>query len=932
MSSDVLCGEAYRVVVRVGNGWPLTLEAEVTGRASRAFTPLASSQILNSSRHNLPAQLTPLVGRITDISAVCEVFIEERLVTLTGSAGVGKTRLALAVAAEMLDRYPGRVWWVELAAVSDPPAVGRAALLAVGGREARGRSIAQQLGVELGADTAMIVLDNCEHLLSPCAELVTELLIANPATLVLTTSREPLGVPGEITWRVPSLTFPQTVRLVEVDALLEYDAVELFVDRARRARPSFAVTEDNASAIAQICSRLDGIPLALEMAAARCRQLSVEHIAQELHDRFRLLTGGARTAVARQRTLEASIGWSHALLDEREKIVFRRLGVFAGAFPLEAAEAVVTGLSSDVAANEIFAILICLVDKSLVVASEGAGGQPRYRLLESMRAYAVDQARAAGELSGLCAAHASWWTQWLEPSFGMPTDGSLDLANEFHDNLKAALDWAVNEPRLGLRLLRVLSRVWAQLGCEGDAITAAEQLLDEVNAEQHPSEWLAAALPATELFDTMRGPNEWRTLRAKIEEIALANDDAYALAHIHFDVTQHDAVVRFYNLARDRGDQYMAARTAIALATELAENDPTAAEQDLAQAQGLAAASGNRSLRTKMIVAEAMAARCTGDLRRCITLGRQLVESEVGTGVMEVLSPLSFAGLLARDEDTLRMATAASERIQRRTPGLALWAEIPKHRLELLEGRRSEGDRFEPFEEAQTVVTLFGTLWLDCREAIDAGNIALAGTVRKLGRPVPHGQAVQAAVEGAVTNDASRWYEALALAVNHNLRLIAVDALEGLGVAYTRSDRSAAGLRLLAAAERLRDETGYRWRFAFEQRAIDDALAAGRNAIGDDAAVIAEAEGRDLDWRGAADYALRARGTRRRPHHGWASLTPTELQVASLIAAGLSNPEIASRLFVSRSTVKTHLEHIFSKLGVKSRTAVAAEASHHSTR
>src|SRR6185369_11000470 len=173
--------------------------------------------------------------------------------------------------------------------------------------EARGRSIAQQLGVELGADTAMIVLDNCEHLLSPCAELVTELLIANPATLVLTTSREPLGVPGEITWRVPSLTFPQPERLVEVDAFLEYDAVELFVDRARRARPSFAVTEDNASAIAQICSRLDGIPLALEMAAARCRQLSVEHIAQELHDRFRLLTGGARTAVARQRTLEASI-------------------------------------------------------------------------------------------------------------------------------------------------------------------------------------------------------------------------------------------------------------------------------------------------------------------------------------------------------------------------------------------------------------------------------------------------------------------------------------------------------------------------------------------------------------------------------------------------------------------------------------------------
>jgi predicted ATPase len=249
-------------------------------------------------------------------------------------------------------------------------------------------------------------LDNCEHLVEPCAELVAGLLAANPAASVLTTSREPLGVPGEISWRVPSLPCPPRQRPLAVQALSQYDAFALFMDRARRARPSFLVTETNAPAIAQICYRLDGIPLAIELAAARCRQMTAEHISSELDDRFRVLTGGARTVMARQQTLAASVGWSHERLDEREQLVFRRLGVFPGPFPLEAAEAIVASAGA-VEPVEVFDVVSRLVDKSLVVADDGAGGEPSYRLLETLRAYAVERARAAGELTDLRDAHAA---------------------------------------------------------------------------------------------------------------------------------------------------------------------------------------------------------------------------------------------------------------------------------------------------------------------------------------------------------------------------------------------------------------------------------------------------------------------------------------------------------------------------------------------
>ena len=269
------------------------------------FPPLQS---LDAFRHNLPVQLSPLIGRRREIAAVVGLTEAERLVTLTGAGGVGKTRLALAVGAEVVAAFPGGVWFVELAAANGPGVVGRATLKVLGATETPGVSLAEVAAVELGDnERSLVILDNCEHLVDESANFVSIVLQRNPAVTVLATSREQLGVTGEVAWRVPSLSSPPTGEVPAVEVLSQYDAVNLFVDRARRARPSFVVNEGNAPAIAQICHRLDGIPLAVELAAARCRHLSTEQIAVELDDRFHLLTGGPRVVLPRQQTLAASV-------------------------------------------------------------------------------------------------------------------------------------------------------------------------------------------------------------------------------------------------------------------------------------------------------------------------------------------------------------------------------------------------------------------------------------------------------------------------------------------------------------------------------------------------------------------------------------------------------------------------------------------------
>jgi predicted ATPase/class 3 adenylate cyclase/DNA-binding CsgD family transcriptional regulator len=878
---------------------------------------------LDTFRHNLPVQLTPLIGRDADVVEVGGLLEHERLVTLTGSAGVGKTRLALAAAADTIGEYPGGVWFVELAPVTDPGAVGRAALAVLGAREAPGVSAVDQLAVALGEEPSLLVLDNCEHLIASCAELVAELLAANPTASVLATSREPLGVPGEITWRVPSLRCPERERPVEIPSLSQYDAVVLFVERAHRARPSFAVNDANAPAIAEICHRLDGIPLAIELAAARCRQMSAERIATELDDRFRLLTGGARTVLPRQQTLAASVDWSHFLLDDAEQTTFRRLGVFAGSFPLEAAEHVVPAIGG-IERDEVFDLISRLVDKNLVVADEGRGGEPRYRLLESLRAYAVDRARSAGELETCREAHARWWAEWLEPRADMPTDEVVEEIAEVHTNLKAALDWSADRPELGLRLLGGVARAWDELGRAGDAMLAADRLLAEANVEIDADRWLSVAWRTCELVLAARGNAEQLALIERIEAVAGQHGNEFYRRLARWP--QNEMAVKdpaWRQLATEHGDPYFDAWVPLLRACFLAEDEPVAAVAVLAEARAAGSASGVRSLRAMVGLAEADLACSTGDLATAIQIATDFLQRpDNSSWWRDFLRIAGFAALLSEDEDALCAALDAAELALRITPGQRRWVETAQHRLELLRGHPS-GASLAHGHPPPTC----STLWTVTREAIDAGaaDEALA-FARSQAWPAPHPRAVVAAIEGAATGDEDRWHEALAIALEQGFRLIAVDALEGLAVAAARVESWWECLRLIGAAGRLRDETGYRWRFGCEQRAVDAASSAAGEALGDEAAT-AEADGRHLDWREAAAYARRARGERKRPSHGWASLTPTEQQVVALVADGLTNPQIAERLFIGRSTVKTHLEHIFTKLGLHTRAELAAQAA-----
>jgi predicted ATPase len=345
--------------------------------------------------NNLPLQLTGLVGREREISEVGRMLEDARLLTLTGPGGSGKTRLALAVASEVVEEYEDGAWLVELAPLSDPELVPEAVASVLGVREATGSPLLETLADHVRSRTILLVLDNCEHLIEACAGLVEELLRSCPNLSILATSREALGVEGETIFVVPPLSLPDPRRLPAVDGLSHYEAARLFVERARALRPSFALTEQNAVAVAQICHRLDGMPLAIELAAARVRVLSVEQIAKRLEDSFALLTGG-RSTLAHHGTLGATMDWSHDLLSEEERVLFRRLSVFAGSFALEVAETV--GSGGGIGEGEVLDLLSSLVNKSLVLVTE-RDGEARFRMLETVRQYASDKLEEAGRLS-----------------------------------------------------------------------------------------------------------------------------------------------------------------------------------------------------------------------------------------------------------------------------------------------------------------------------------------------------------------------------------------------------------------------------------------------------------------------------------------------------------------------------------------------------
>jgi predicted ATPase/class 3 adenylate cyclase len=422
------------------------------------FPPLNT---LDARSTNLPQQVTSFIGREREMEEVKELLGTTRLLTITGTGGTGKTRLAFRVAGDLVPEYPDGVWSVELAPLADPGLVPAAVALAVGVREERDRPLTETLVSVLKPKRLLLVLDNCEHLLAACAGLADTLLRSCPAVRMLATSREGLNVPGETSYRLRTLSAPDPRQLPSTpDGLIQYEAVRLFAARASAVVPTFTVSGENAPSIAQICCRLDGIPLALELAAARVKALSPEKINERLDDRFRLLTGGARTALPRQQTLRALIDWSYDLLSPAERALLRRLSVFAGSWTLEAAEAVCSdfgfrildfGLGDDPSAiqnpkseiqnTDVLDLLTALIEKSLVVY-EGEKGE-RYRLLETVRQYARDRVVESGEEGLLQRRHLEFFVGFAERAepelIRADQTEWLDRLEEEHDNLRAAL-------------------------------------------------------------------------------------------------------------------------------------------------------------------------------------------------------------------------------------------------------------------------------------------------------------------------------------------------------------------------------------------------------------------------------------------------------------------------------------------------------------
>jgi predicted ATPase len=325
--------------------------------------------------HNLPLELTSFVGRDREVAEIKQLLSGRRLLTLCGLGGAGKTRLALAVAQDLVEEFEDGVWWVELAPLSEPNLVAQAAASVVGAPEKPDRSSTEALVQHLRSRKALLVLDNCEHLVEECADLADALLRTCPELRILATSREPLRVSGEASWQVPSLSLPDPGHLPAPVEAAGFEAVHLFVERAQAVDAGFALTEENAPAVARLCQKLDGIPLAIELAAARSRVLSPEQILEKLEDPLKLLTTGDRSSAPRQRTLRATLQWSYGLLDEDERALFRRLSVFVGGWDLEAAEAVAAG--EPIEEGFELDLLSALVDKSLVVAETEAGGAVR---------------------------------------------------------------------------------------------------------------------------------------------------------------------------------------------------------------------------------------------------------------------------------------------------------------------------------------------------------------------------------------------------------------------------------------------------------------------------------------------------------------------------------------------------------------------------
>ncbi len=450
--------------------------------ATDLWQDFPSLSTLNIIPNNLPVQMTSFVGRELEIAEVKQSLAKTRLVTLTGSGGTGKTRLSLQVATEVFDHFKDGVWLIELAPITDPELLPNTIANILGIRAESARSLMTSLLDWFSDRELLIILDNCEHLLDACARFTDSVLRGSRKIRFLASSREALGIAGETAYRVPSLPTPNPKEQIEIERLEKYESVQLFTERAAQTQPTFKVTKATSPAVTQICHRLDGIPLAIELAAARVKVLSVEQIAERLDDRFRLLTGGSRTALPRQQTLRALIDWSYQLLSEQERLLFRRLAVFVGGWTLEAAESICgfEGIES----IDVLDLLTHLVDKSLVIF-ENVGKESRYRRLETIRQYAREKLFETEEATQIRDRHLDYYLRLAEKAeVEIVNANQVAWLKRLHaefDNIRAALEWSQEkQAEDGLRLGSAIWRFCLRYGYTNEIVEKLNQLL------QHP--------------------------------------------------------------------------------------------------------------------------------------------------------------------------------------------------------------------------------------------------------------------------------------------------------------------------------------------------------------------------------------------------------------------------------------------------------------
>jgi predicted ATPase/class 3 adenylate cyclase len=554
---------------------------------------------LDALANNLPVNTTRFIGRQREVAAVRERVVAERLVTLTGTGGAGKTRLALQVAADLVDQFSDGVWLVEYGPVADPAMVAQTSAAVLSVREEPGREPLATLVDHVRARELLLLMDSCEHVVAACAQLANTLLRAAPRLHILATSREVLGINGETTWRVPSLSLPpKPPPLPPPETLDQYEAIGLFVERARAANTRFRITPQNASAVLEVCTRLDGIPLAIELAAARVRMLSVEQIAARLDDRFRLLTGGSRAALPRQQTLRALVAWSHALLQDSERVLFRRLSVFSGGWTLDAAEAVCAG--DGLEAHDILDLTIQLVDKSLIIADE-QDGQERYRMLETIREYARECLAEAGEADRVRELHMDFFLGLAERSLPADYDPAVlaMLARE-QDNVRAALRRAI-DTRDADRALRLAGGLWDYWSVRG--------YYTEGRA------WLSEILAMPEVASTLS------------ESRARALQTAGHLANCQADyVTASSVLAESRAVAEALGDdRTLAASLHLLGNTASGRGELTRASEYYAQARQLNRRAGSRGAEILNLLQMADVALELDDIDQARTLGLETV-------------------------------------------------------------------------------------------------------------------------------------------------------------------------------------------------------------------------------------------------------------------------------------------------------------------